>query len=166
MNHKEVLNLDKKDKNLLYLLDVDGRLAYSQLAKKTAMSKQLVKYRIGRLEKAGIIRGYSPIIDTWRLGYTAFRVYLKFKNITLQKKEEIIDYFKQQQNIWAVVLLAGKWDIALGVSVDKINQFNEIWDSILEEYLGHIKDFKTSIYSNIYHYAKSYITGRKDISKI
>jgi len=166
MAEKEALKLDKKDKKLLYLLDVDGRLTYSQLAKKTAMSKQLVKYRMDRLEKAGIIRGYYPMIDTSRLGYTVFRVYFKFKNITPAKKEEIINYFKQQKHIWAVVLIAGKWDIALGVSVENIYQFYEIWDNILEKYLENIKEYKTSIYSPIYHYAKAYITGNKDDSKI
>jgi len=80
MAEKEALKLDKKDKKLLYLLDIDGRLTYSQLAKKTAMSKQLVKYRMDRLEKAEIIRGYYPMIDTSRLGFTTFRVYFKFKN--------------------------------------------------------------------------------------
>ena len=133
MAEKEALKLDNKDKKLLYLLDVDGRLTYSQLAKKTAMSKQVVKYRMDRLEKAGTIRGYYPMIDTSRLGFTVFRVYFKFKNITPAKKEEIINYFKQQKHIWAVVLIAGKWDIALGVSVENIYQFYEIWDNILEK---------------------------------
>jgi|ETNmetMinimDraft_11_1059920.scaffolds.fasta_scaffold15123_2 DNA-binding Lrp family transcriptional regulator len=166
MAEKEALKLDNKDKKLLYLLDVDGRLTYSQLAKKTAMSKQVVKYRMDRLEKAGTIRGYYPMIDTSRLGFTVFRVYFKFKNITPAKKEEIINYFKQQKHIWAVVLIAGKWDIALGVSVENIYQFYEIWDNILEKYLENIKDYKTSIYSPIYHYAKAYITGNKDDSKV
>ena len=162
----EEIKLDKKDKKLLYLLDIDGRMNYSQLAKKTQMSKQLVKYRIERLEKLGIIRGYYTMIDTSRLGLTAFRVYLKLKNITPEKKNEILEYLKNQKHIWAIVLIAGKWDIALGISVSNIYEFYELWDTLLENHLENIKDYKTSIYSPIYHYAKAYILGEKDNSKI
>ncbi len=163
---KEEIKLDRKDKKLLSLLDVDGRMNYSQLAKKTQMSKQLVKYRIERLEKLGIIRGYFTLIDTSRLGLTTFRVYLKLRNIAPEKKNEILEYLKKQKHIWAIVLIAGKWDIALGISVGNIYEFYELWDNLLASHLEHIKDYKTSIYSPIYHYAKAYILGEKNTSKI
>lgn len=166
MKRKKQLWLDKKDRDLLYLLDVDGRLTYSQLAKRTKMSKQLVKYRIERLEKEGFIKGYFPMIDTSKLGYTTFRLYLKFRNITPTKKEEIIEYLKKQKSIWAVVLISGKWDIALGISVKDIYGYYEVWEEILKKYLPNITDYKVSIYSPIYHYSKSYLVEKEDESKI
>jgi len=166
MKRKKELALDKKDRDLLYLLDVDGRLTYSQLAKRTKMSKQLVKYRIERLEKGGFIKGYFPMIDTSKLGYTTFRLYLKFRNITPTRKEEIIEYLKKQKSIWAVVLISGKWDIALGISVKDIYGYYEIWEEILKNYLSNITDYKVSIYSPIYHYTKAYLVEKEDESKI
>ncbi len=166
MKRKKDLALDKKDRDLLYLLDVDGRLTYSQLAKRTKMSKQLVKYRIERLEKEGFIKGYFPMIDTSKLGYITFRLYLKFRNITPTKKEEIIEYLKKQKSIWAVVLISGKWDIALGISVKDIYGYYEVWEEILKKYLPNITDYKVSIYSPIYHYSKAYLVEKEDESKI
>ena len=166
MKRKKELELDKKDRDLLYLLDVDGRLTYSQLAKRTKMSKQLVKYRIERLEKEGFIKGYFPMIDTSKLGYATFRLYLKFRNITPTKKEEIIEYLKRQKSIWAVVLISGKWDIALGNSVKDIYGYYEVWEEILKKYLPNITDYKVSIYSPIYHYTKAYLIDKDDESKI
>ena len=166
MKRKNELELDKKDRDLLYLLDVDGRLTYSQLAKRTKMSKQLVKYRIERLEKEGFIKGYFPMIDTSKLGYTTFRLYLKFRNITPTRKEEIIEYLKKQKSIWAVVLISGKWDIALGISVKDIYGYYEVWEEILKKHLPNIIDYKVSIYSPIYHYSKAYLVEKEDYSKI
>ncbi len=166
MKRKKELELDKKDRDLLYLLDVNGRLTYSQLAKRTKMSKQLVKYRIERLEKEGFIKGYFPMIDTSKLGYTTFRLYLKFRNITPSRKEEIIEYLKKQKSIWAVVLISGKWDIALGISVKDIYGYYEVWEEILKRYLPNITDYKVSIYSPIYHYSKAYLVEQEDDSKI
>ena len=166
MRRKTDLKLDKKDRDLLYHLDLDGRLTYSQLARKVKMSKQLVKYRIERLENEGYIKGYFTMIDSSRLGFTTFRVYLKFRNLTPEKKKSIINYLKKEDKIWAVVMISGKWDVALGVSVRDIYSFYEVWDRLLGKYLNYIGDYEISIYSPIYHYSKSYLVDEKDSSKI
>ncbi len=166
MRRNTQLELDKKDRELLYLLDINGRMSFSQLAKKTKMSKQVVKYRIERLENEKYIKGYFTMIDTSKLGLITFRAYIKFRNLSPEKKKNIIEYLKKQENIWAVVLISGKWDIALGISVKDIYNFYDIWDKILEKYLNLIDNYQISIYSPIYHYSKSYIIEKEDNSEI
>jgi DNA-binding Lrp family transcriptional regulator len=166
MKRKGNLELDKKDREILYLLDLNGRLSYSQIARKVKISKQVAKYRIERLEKEGFIKGYFTMIDTSRLGYTTFRVYLKFRNLTPDVKKEIIDYLKSKKQNWAVVLITGKWDIALGVTVTDIYDFYTVWEKILNKYLEHIGEYTTCIYSPIFHYSKSYLIGEEDNSKV
>lgn len=166
MRRKTPLDLDKKDRHLLYLLDVDGRMSYSALAKRTAMSKQLVKYHVERLEKEGYIKGYHPMIDSSRLGFTSFRAYIKFRGMTAESKKEVLDHLKKQKLVWAVVLLAGKWDIGLGIAVKNIYQFYSIWEDLLTKYLKHIKDYKICVYSPVYHYSKSYILDKNEISDV
>lgn len=158
--------LNKRDVDLLYLLDINGRMPYSQLAKKTRMSKQLVKYRINRLEKEGFIKGYYAMIDASKLGYTIFRLYLKFRNVIPNKKNDIIKYLKKQKNVWAVVKLAGNWDLALGIAVKDIYEYYNLWENIMKLYLPDISDYKVAIYSPIYHYAKAYLIQKEDESKI
>jgi len=48
--------LDKKDGKLLYFLSQNARLSQTQLAKKIGLSKNGVKYRVGRLLKEKIIK--------------------------------------------------------------------------------------------------------------
>jgi DNA-binding Lrp family transcriptional regulator len=162
MKRKKPLDLDKKDRDLLYLLDVNARQSFSQLARKTKMSKQLVKYRIERLESLGFIKGYFTMIDSSRLGFTTFRAYLKFRNLTPEKKKKIIQYLREQKPIWAVVLITGKWDVALGIAVKDIYDFYDIWEKLLKDQLQYISDYKVSIYSPIHHYTKSYLTEKQD----
>ena len=154
--------LDKKDMLLLYLLDINGRMSHSKLARKAGISKQLVKYRIGRLEKNGLIRGYFAMIDSSKLGYTTFRLYIKFRNVTPDRKKEIIDYLKKQKPIWAVIVLSGKWDIAAGIAVKDIYGYYDVWEDILRLFLDNIADYKVSVYSPICHYSKSYLIGKED----
>jgi DNA-binding Lrp family transcriptional regulator len=158
-------NLDKKDRELLYLLDVNARASLSQLAKKTSMSKQVVKYRINRLEKSGFIKGYYAMIDHSRLGFISFRIYLKFRNINPKKHNIILNYLKKQKPVWAIVNILGKWDIALGVGVGDIYNFYDFWENFLSKYIKNIKDYAISIYSPIYHFTSSYLVDKKDTSK-
>jgi Lrp/AsnC family transcriptional regulator, leucine-responsive regulatory protein len=166
MQRKGSLVLDKKDKHLLYLLDVNARTPFSELGKKTRISKQLVKYRIERLQKEGIVKGYYPLIDHSKLGFIPIRVYIKFTGLNPSKKKEIIDYLSGEAKVWIVGLLSGKWDLVFGISIRKVGDFHEFWDKFLEFYLQFVKSYSSSIYSPIYHYSTSYLIDSKDFSRV
>ncbi len=53
------------------------------------MSKRGVEYKIESLEKKKVILGYTPVIDLSRLGYSYFRVLIKFQNLSNKIKQEI-----------------------------------------------------------------------------
>lgn len=162
MKRKGELALDKKDLQLLYLLDVDGRASYSELAKKTNMSKQRALYRVQRLESEGFIKGYYALIDTSRLGYTTFRIYLKLRTIAAKERKAMLDKLASIPQVWALYTFAGRYDLALGIAVKTHAQFQNIWENILADYLPVIKDYHISIYSPVYHYTKAYIIGKPD----
>ena len=53
---------DESDKRLLNLLRRDARISIAALARKLYLSRSTVKDRITRLEKRGVIKGYSLIL--------------------------------------------------------------------------------------------------------
>src|SRR4051794_25102255 len=61
---------DGTDWRILEQLQRDGRMSYAELAKAVSMSPSAVTERVRRLEQAGIIRGYTAVVDAERLGYT------------------------------------------------------------------------------------------------
>jgi DNA-binding Lrp family transcriptional regulator len=63
------MSLDETDVKILKALLLDARLSNRQIAKKIGVSVGTVLSRIERLEKEGIIKGYSAIIDHEKLGY-------------------------------------------------------------------------------------------------
>ena len=60
--------LDEVNVRLLQILVTDPRLGTSELARRVGMSAPAVRERIGRLERAGIIRGYRLDIDPAAIG--------------------------------------------------------------------------------------------------
>ena len=61
--------MDKTDTRILRTLMVDGRLSARQLAHRLGISTVTALTRIRRMEKEGIIGGYSATIDHEKLGY-------------------------------------------------------------------------------------------------
>jgi DNA-binding Lrp family transcriptional regulator len=65
----EALDLDDLDMKILHWYLVDARLSFRELAHKLGVSTTTVQARTGKLEKAGIIRGYSAIFDHDKIGF-------------------------------------------------------------------------------------------------
>jgi len=61
--------IDQLDLRILRHLLADGRLSYRQIASDLHVSTTTVGSRASRLEKAGVIRGHSTIVDFQKLGY-------------------------------------------------------------------------------------------------
>jgi Lrp/AsnC family transcriptional regulator, leucine-responsive regulatory protein len=69
-----VADLDDVDRRILRTLAADGRLSYTDLAKRTGLSTSAAHQRVRRLEERGVIRSYSAVIDAEAVGLslTAF----------------------------------------------------------------------------------------------
>ena len=55
--------IEDTDAEILRLLSQDGRMSFTDLAKKTGLSVSAVHSRVRRLEQRGVIRGYHAVVD-------------------------------------------------------------------------------------------------------
>ncbi len=65
----EELALDELDRRILQAYLMDSRVSYRELAHKLGVSTTTVQARTQKLEKAGVVRGYSAIFDHEKIGY-------------------------------------------------------------------------------------------------
>ncbi len=61
--------LDTLDKEILRLLEQNGRCSYAQIGREIGLSPSAVAERVQSLEDEGIITGYTARIDHTKLGY-------------------------------------------------------------------------------------------------
>ena len=61
------IKLDKKDRKILYQLDLNSRATLSDLTKKVGLSKQVVDYRIKNLLKNKVIKQFYIIVNFTKL---------------------------------------------------------------------------------------------------
>ena len=71
---KEYQTLDAKDRRILQLVQRDGKLAQSEIAKKVGLSTAAVNERLRKLEASGVIRRWTAIVTPAAVGagVTAF----------------------------------------------------------------------------------------------
>ena len=78
--------MDKIDQNILKELKLNARLTNQQLAKRVALSPSPCLRRVRNLEKSGVIKGYTTVVDLASLGYTITVMI----NIRLEKHSQSI----------------------------------------------------------------------------
>ena len=61
--------MDEKDERIIEILQCDARMPYTEIAKMLKISESTVRKRISAIERAGIIKKYSAIVDPVKMGY-------------------------------------------------------------------------------------------------
>lgn len=154
-----MVDLDLKDRKILYHLDLNCRQSNAQIGKKVGLSRKVVDYRIKRMEDEGIIAGYWTNIDSYRFGYQVYRYYLITQNASLSKKEEIVQRLADYKNTWIAGLIKGNYDIASVIWVKNIPEFYQFWDKFNETYGDYLAEKIFSVYLEADVYPLSFLLG-------
>ena len=152
-----MVKIDLKDRKILYELDMNCRQSNNQIGKKVGLGRDVVAYRIKKLEDEGIIRNYYTEIDTFKLGYNVFRIYINFQYITSNIKKEIIQYFVNYKNSWIVASIKSEIDLDVVIWVKNIYDFYRFWSDTLDKYEDYFEKYSISIYIEAIVYKKSYL---------
>ena len=87
-----VHSLDATDWRLLEALQQNGRASFTELARTVAMSPSAVTERVRRLEEAGVIAGYSAVVDIERVGLPILAfVRLRYPTSNYKPFHDLID---------------------------------------------------------------------------
>jgi DNA-binding Lrp family transcriptional regulator len=115
------MTLDEIDERILRNLLVDARQSARQLSLKLGISTVTVLSRIKKLEKAGIIKGYTTIIDHEKIGYSLTAIIeIMAKNDKIIGIEEEISKF---ENVCGVYDITGSTDTII---IAKFKERNEL----------------------------------------
>ena len=128
-----MIKLTKADKIILTEIEYNSRISEKKLAELCYLSKDSIRYRIKRLEKLGVIKGYSIMLDYKKLGNESYKLYLKL-NATLQQKQELINYLKELPNTFGIFESYGDWNFAIALFAKDSSEFNKIENDLLENF--------------------------------
>lgn len=121
--------LDGTDHKILALLREDARRTLADIGGHVALSVAAVKRRIDRLEHDGVIRGYTTIVDTSKLGdridvlvelYCADRTAPADVRNSVAHVEEVVEAFT----------VSGEPDALLRLQVDNVRHLERVVEKL------------------------------------
>lgn len=137
--------LDEKDKKILMLLQKDGRMQLTEIAKKVNLSIDSVHKRMKEMQKKEIF--FSGIfVDPRRIGFPLIvDVKIKLQNITEREKQEFIEHLVSHKRVIDLLSIMGDFDLTCVIIAKDTNEFEEISTKIRQKYSNIIADWKAML---------------------
>lgn len=121
------VKLSKIDRNILRILQKDGRISYTDLAREVGLSVTPCIERVKRLEKNGYIEGYTAKLNPELLdaGLVVF-VQIRLNHTSQENFEEFRDSVMSLQNVQSCFLVSGNYDYLLKARVADMSAYREL----------------------------------------
>ena len=134
INDQKIANerLAPKDREILRLLQMDGRLSNQELAERVGMSTSACWRRVKALEEAGVVEGYAAKInpDACGLGFHAI-VHVILARHQMTHLNEFVDAIVNQDEVLDCFSTTGGADYHLRIRCADINAYNKFLDEFL-----------------------------------
>jgi Lrp/AsnC family transcriptional regulator for asnA, asnC and gidA len=119
MHKTRETRIDDTDRKIIAILQVDGRTAYSVIARQVGLSEPAVRARVHRLRDTGIMQVVA-VTDPLQLGFSR-EAMIAIK--VAQDPYVIADALAEFEEIDFIVLVTGSFDILLEVVADSDEAF-------------------------------------------
>ena len=139
------MKLDKHDRALLRELQMDCQITNQALAERVGLSASVCWRRVNALEKSGIIRRYSAIVDgpSAGLGFQAI-VYVSLVRHETSRLQDFIAAVSQREEVLECLATTGDADYHLRVICEDQAAYNQLLEDFLFQLPG-IAHVKTSL---------------------
>lgn len=121
-----IREIDEIDRKIIAAVQNDGRISTHELATRVGLSPSPCARRVRLLEEAGIIKGYTAVIDQTKVGLPVSA----FASIKLERqREESLDRFAEAIAGWPEVvdcyLMTGQRDYLMRVVVRDLAAYEQ-----------------------------------------
>lgn len=160
------MKINYKIKKILHILSNNSRTTTKNIAKEIKTTQQNASYLINKLEGEKIILDYKVLIDSSKFSLNNFCVFLRLKKYSKSELNNLIHYLKEINEIVAIDVLFGKFDLFLKFSTNNPSNFNKVFHKIIEDNPNKFFDYKILTQIVQYYYPLNYLTKKKYENKI
>lgn len=139
------MHLSDADRRILRVLQSEGRISASELARRIGMSETSCLRRMKSLEESGVILGYKAIVDQRQLGYSMSVIIMASTNQrTETDRKDLLSAIERNPQIIACAGGTGTYDFIIEAVVRDIDDLSDLTlRKILE--LPSVTSISTSI---------------------
>ncbi len=151
----QTMELDNLDKKVLYLLDTDGRMSLKAIAKKSHTSSEVVRYRIARLLKEGIIKKFITLVNFSELGYVGHGVFCSFRGE--KGREAGLKLLAEHDRVYWLAEFGGGYDLAFAIMAKDTYEFYTTLNRLKEQLAGLLGAWDVAIRILLIQFPRTYL---------
>jgi len=144
--------IDDKDKEIIMLLQKDGRMSLTEIAKKVRLSIDSVHNRMKAMEKKGVY--YSGIfVDPRAIGFPLLAdVKIKLKNIGEENREKLIKYLTEHHSVIDLLGVMGDYDLTCVLIAKDGSELEKVSMEIRHRFKDLIDEWKSILILKTYKF--------------
>ncbi len=149
---------DALDRKILAALDVDGRAAISDIARFVRHGRDIVSYRVQRLQREGILLGAEPIIDPGVLGFGLYKTYLSFAQAD-KALQRVHDRVRVHPQAYCLARAQGRWDLLFNMVATSAIQYAEIRSQLLGPDVSQVREIGFALFTHMTYFNRKYLAS-------
>ncbi len=137
-----VFELDKKDIDILRLMQHNARMTIKEIAAKVHLSTTPVHERIKRMEENGVIRQYATLLNYEKVKKNLMVIcYVSLKEHSKNAGGKFIKTMQQLNEVVECFSISGEFDFMLKVICEDMNTYYDFHVNKLSpiENMGHVQ---------------------------
>lgn len=133
----EIYIPDEKDLSILRILQKDAKLSIRDIAVRINLSPTPTHERIKRLEKLGIIKGYTTVVDRKKINKGMVVICMVALNVHNKKTAGVfIEQVGRLKEVVEFYNISGEFDFMLKILAANMDDFHEFFVNKLSEIEG------------------------------
>lgn len=106
---KPLDELDELDLSILRLLQLNARISFSELARRTGVPEATVRYRIRKMVERGVIKGFYTLVEPSKVGFPFSVIVLA--EVDPEELDNVFKSISEIPEVTHVFKLTGKHNI-------------------------------------------------------
>lgn len=144
--------IDDKDKEIIMLLQKDGRMSLTEIAKKVRLSIDSVHNRMKAMQAKNV---YYPgiFVDPRAIGFPLLAdVKIKLKNMSEDNKAKMIDYLTKHKSVIDLLAIMGDYDLTCVLIARSSDELEKVSTEIRQKFKDMIDEWKSVLILKTYKF--------------
>jgi Lrp/AsnC family transcriptional regulator, leucine-responsive regulatory protein len=124
---ESTMAISDADRQILRVLQTNGRISATELARRIGMSETSCLRRIKSMEEAGIILGYQAAVDRRQIGFSMSAIIMVSVNQrTETDRKDFLSAIADNPQIISCAAVTGSYDFVLEVVIRDIDDLSDL----------------------------------------
>lgn len=154
--------MDTLDLKILKIFDFQARMPLSKIARLIRANKDVVAYRVKRLEEKGLIVRYYPVLDLSTLDYHTFRLYFDLEEMGELAEKDFVAFLDQNVKAGLIFRMDYPYRYGVFVWVKNVYVLDDLLKKIKQKLGKTLRSYNCSLICSLEQFPKDYLFENKN----